>query len=394
MRFVFFLVVASAVALPHKEGSVPAHIAKVRTEAAATLSAPAKPEPAEPAKEATTLSEPVKPDTKEVATKSDPAPDVDAIAEKVTEMVMAKMSLKSAATPKPGVPDMLSCSAKFEPSSTCCNTMFVGGTDQCTSDHSTLDTIGMGNCQSCTTGCKQYMSMCKDDTPDITTSDSGGNPCFAKEVATACRLLDVSTSAEAAYDACYKSATPTGAQRVLMADLKVGDRVLTADTQGLAITRVVANQHLKSDLASEILTFHTASGSVSLTPDHALFVDGALAPAADAKAGSALMGADGASVIVQRITKGRGTVINPVTIAGTILASEQGAPVLAASNPMWIAGVVLASPTARAAVNAALFLAGDVDSIGAGLVSALAKIAVGLVAVGLANKLVGQKSKY
>jgi len=153
-----------------------------------------------------------------------------------------------------------------------------------------------------------------------------------------------------------------------MADLVPGDLVLGRE----GATTVLAVQHKAVDTIAEMLTFHTASGAVSMTPDHALFVDGALVAAADAKLGSLL-----STGAIERITKGEAAIINPVTASGTIVADG----VLAASNPYWIASVTVDAPLTRALVNGALFAAGDVDSVGEGFVKVIATLALAALVV-------------
>ena len=113
-----------------------------------------------------------------------------------------------------------------------------------------------------------------------------------------------------------------------------------------------------------MLTLRMSNGaSLSLTPEHGLFVDGALVAAAAAKVGSSLMGGDGTIVTVEHVTEDEAVlVINPVTASGTILASDTGAPVLAASHPMWIAASVVNSPLIRAFVNFVILFVGDETS--------------------------------
>jgi hypothetical protein len=156
----------------------------------------------------------------------------------------------------------------------------------------------------------------------------------------------------------------------MLASLKAGDRVLTADaTSGaLGITHVLVNQHASAagsddPATSALLRLHTSDGAVlTLTPDHALYVDGALAAARDVTIGSALTTIDAIATIVTRITPlPGGPVVNPTTASGTILASDHGAPLLAASHPIWIAPLLLASPTARTLANVALSLAGHLE---------------------------------
>ena len=153
-----------------------------------------------------------------------------------------------------------------------------------------------------------------------------------------------------------------------MADLVPGDLVLGRE----GATTVLAVQHKAVDTIAEMLTFHTASGAVSMTPDHALFVDGALVAAADAKVGSLL-----STGAIERITKGEAAIINPVTVSGTIVADG----ILATSNPYWIASVTVDAPLTHALVNCALFAAGDVDSVSEGFAKVMATLALAALVV-------------
>ena len=121
-----------------------------------------------------------------------------------------------------------------------------------------------------------------------------------------------------------------------------------------------------------MLTFHTAAGAVSMTPDHAVFADGQLVAAAQVKVGSLL-----STGAVKRITKGEAAIINPVTASGTIVADG----VLAASNPLWIASLTVDAPLARAVVNAVLYAVGDVDSVAAGFVKVAVTAFLGAAAL-------------
>jgi len=115
-------------------------------------------------------------------------------------------------------------------------------------------------------------------------------------------------------------------------------------------------------------------------------VDGELVAANDVKVGSLL-----STGAVKRITKSEGNIINPVTASGTIVADGT----LAASNPMWIASLTVDAPITRAVVNAALFAAGDVDSIAdgaVGVLAMLAKIAATLAAAAATAKALNKRS--
>mmetsp|Transcript_38594 Transcript_38594/g.101809 ORF Transcript_38594/g.101809 Transcript_38594/m.101809 type:complete len:291 (+) Transcript_38594:1-873(+) len=208
--------------------------------------------------------------------------------------------------------------------------------------------------------------------------------CFAKDSATACRLSSP-VALKAAHAMCFAGAEPTHARPVLMAELSAGDEVLTVSADGtLAATTVVANQHKAADVNAEnMLTFHMADGSsVSMTPSHGVFADGALAAASNVQVGATLTNAKNERLKVRRITVGKGTVINPVTVSGTILANG----LLAASNPVRIASRTINAPRTRAVVNALIFLAGDVDTIAAGIGSVLAKAVATAIMVAIAAR--------
>ena len=207
----------------------------------------------------------------------------------------------------------------------------------------------------------------------------GDSTCFAKGSTKACLVAKPSVSADAAYEQCYiydgAGGAPRDARLVLIADLSAGDLILG----GSDLTRVVAVQHKAVDTTAEMLTFDTADGaSVSMTADHAVFVDGQLIAAAEVKVGSLL-----STGAVKRITKSKGAIINAVTASGTILATDAGAPVLAASNPLHIARRTIYAPVARAVLNAALYAAGDVDTVAAGFVGVLTKLVAATATVAL-----------
>lgn len=174
--------------------------------------------------------------------------------------------------------------------------------------------------------------------------------CLAKDTTTACLLTNRRVSSAAAFEQCYRPSrevitTRQEAKRVLVADLKAGDEVLTLDNGGrLASTRVIVNQHAEAELTSHVLTVRMTDGStLSLTPDHALFVDGTLAAANDVAIGSVLSKARGEAATVEHVAgRDHTTVINPITVAGTILASDEGAPVLVSTHPIYTASIFLA----------------------------------------------------
>ena len=82
------------------------------------------------------------------------------------------------------------------------------------------------------------------------------------------------------------------------------------------------------------------------SPDHVLRVGGEFGPARTATAGAHLAAADGKSARVSRVEVSRGGVVNPLTVAGTILAAgPTGAPVLASVYGEWIADYFLGVAT-------------------------------------------------
>jgi len=308
---------------------------------------------------------------------------LDATAQAIAEKVVAKMGAAKGVTKQffsTPATDIFSCDG-FDTSGTimggkCCpDNLFSGGTTFSPSGTGTycgVDINAVGGCA--TKKCPKPAGYCNDDSmcpsgqecsifnyrcePKSSGGGGGGGSCFAKESTTACLLA--SPAAEC--------------KHVLMADLVSGDLVLGRN----GATTVLANQHKAVDTFAEILTFQTAGDtSVSMTPDHAVFADGALVAAAEVKVGSIL-----STGAVTRITKGEGSIINVVTSDGTIVADG----VLAASNPYWIASLTVDAPLARAMVNAVLYAAGDIDSVAAGGRVVMGKLAACLVAVGLTAK--------
>jgi hypothetical protein len=236
------------------------------------------------------------------------------------------------------------------------------------------------------------------------SSGGGSSSCFAKSSTTACRVSEPTLSPDDAYAICYSSksravavGTSTGkpAERMLMADLEVGDLVLTSHgAGGLALTRILAKQHANAETTAPMLTLHTADGaSLSLTPDHAIYINGQLAPAADATVGALLTNARGEAVAIKRIVAiADAAVINPVTGSGTILAADRGTPFLAASHPMWIAPLLLSSLTARIVANGAIILAGDAVGAAPFVGALLTKIAATVALAALVKRL-GKSSR-
>jgi hypothetical protein len=163
-----------------------------------------------------------------------------------------------------------------------------------------------------------------------------------------CKLQSPSAvSPVEAYRMCYSGANGGDAAiLVLMKTLAAGDIVLAAnaDTGALSIERVIVNQHRAHTRMSSFVELHHSAGTLTLTPDHVLLVNGAFAAARDAKPGSTLTLAGNKGAVVQRVTLTHGAVINPVTASGTVMAADgAGEPVIAATHPEWSAPFMMSS---------------------------------------------------
>jgi len=162
---------------------------------------------------------------------------------------------------------------------------------------------------------------------------SEDSPCFAAETR-ACRLRTRAAAPAAAYADCFGGSDGAAAARVRMSDLRAGDLVLDSPS---SVARVVVNQHVRSAGTAALLTVQLAHGSLSITPDHVLFVDGVAAPASSVKPGSKLAGEE-----VLGVSRRIGRVVNPITASGSILAADDdGVPVRAATGNEWLADLML-----------------------------------------------------
>jgi len=134
-------------------------------------------------------------------------------------------------------------------------------------------------------------------------------------------------------------------KRVPLASLRAGDVVATLDANGApALTRIIVNQHVADERVAPLLTLETAGGgaSITVTADHVIALDGQFLAAAHAAVGRSL-----SAGAITRISETSGAVINPVTVAGTMLVTDKhgGAPVLTTTHPEWSATFMLAAPT-------------------------------------------------
>ena len=149
-----------------------------------------------------------------------------------------------------------------------------------------------------------------------------------------CKLVDANTSPSAAFSACFGDAS-AAAERVLMADLRAGDVVLSTPTEA---TRIIVNEHVVMEETSPMLTIAHADGELKLTPDHVLLVDGAFKPAREAAVGATLSSGSR----VEHVTASAGGIINPITTSGRVLAAGKiGMPVVASVYGAWIADYFL-----------------------------------------------------
>lgn len=170
------------------------------------------------------------------------------------------------------------------------------------------------------------------------------DPCFGAADTYVCHVKDSSLSAADAYDACFSTSDDIGAERVLMSSLTAGDIVLSEADGAPAKTSVVVNQHAAEDKSSALLNIRHELGSLSLTADHVLHLNGRFVPAREAKPGDLLSDVTLGAVEVESVAASRGTIINPITADGKVLAAGgSGAPVLAATANEWLADVLLSA---------------------------------------------------
>jgi len=171
----------------------------------------------------------------------------------------------------------------------------------------------------------------------------GDNPCFDADTTLSCRTVPGATiTALEAAALCFGGAVGTQASLVLMTSLSAGDEVLAYGGGRLSLDRVVVNQHKAGRASSPMLQITHTAGSLNLTPEHVLFVDGAFAAARTVLPGSSVTLATGEAATVLRVVAApRATIINPMTASGTILAVADGEPIVAATHPEWISEYML-----------------------------------------------------
>jgi hypothetical protein len=186
------------------------------------------------------------------------------------------------------------------------------------------------------------------DSPDVNVGfarHAGSKACFSRETL-ACKVAG-STSPAEAYAQCFGTSLPTAASLEPMHVLLAGDRVLSLGANGeYSIERVVVNQHRLANTEAPLVSISHGEGALTITADHALWVDGRFVRADAATVGSTLRAGQG-NVAVERVSQvASGRVVNPVTSSGTVLAADArggGVPVLASTHPEHLVKHMLSS---------------------------------------------------
>lgn len=162
--------------------------------------------------------------------------------------------------------------------------------------------------------------------------------CFGREASVACRATsERPTNASLALLECFGGAPATSAERVRLATLSSGDLVVTLDaaTSEPSFERVLLTQHKRSSAWTTLMRIEAERAVLTVTPDHAIWIDGALVAAREAAPGRLLTGARGEKLAITRVEQVQGGIINPITASGTLLVGDVdgGEPVLASTHP-------------------------------------------------------------
>mmetsp|Transcript_10272 Transcript_10272/g.33808 ORF Transcript_10272/g.33808 Transcript_10272/m.33808 type:complete len:366 (+) Transcript_10272:50-1147(+) len=177
-----------------------------------------------------------------------------------------------------------------------------GFCEPCCACDGDCDTCGLVNASG-TNDCKSRCPASDDDPCPAPDDD----PCFARSSAHTCRLLDPTAPPAAALADCFHGEARGVAEKVLMADLAAGDLVLSSADE---VSRVILTQHKAVLLHSAMVRIEHSDGSLELTPDHLLRVDGRLAPAREVRVGSSLEGPSGPSAVTS-VSRTADAIINP-----------------------------------------------------------------------------------
>jgi len=158
-----------------------------------------------------------------------------------------------------------------------------------------------------------------------------------------CALASASSLATAAYEDCFGGGvalspirTEPVAERVSMSELRSGDRVLSVEMPGggLLVDRVFFNAHKRSRVTAPLICLHFLDGGSLCVSERHLLPDnkGDLFEARSVTSGFSLPQHDGRTMRVEYITYSHGSVVNPVTVHGYILAAgSDNKPVVAST---------------------------------------------------------------
>jgi len=197
----------------------------------------------------------------------------------------------------------------------------------------------------CSPSCQDFNYWGKPHSIQVHCGESSDNdPCFASNT-TACRINTASITPAEAFEACYGlhdgDSHTFAAELVPMRNLIAGDQVLASAS---TMDRVLFNQHVTLEGKKSVLLDITYNGGMlSITPDHMLMLDGKYAPASAATVGSTMLNAHMKPIEVISVSTSHGSIVNPVTSMGTILAAGPGAatPIISSVYGEWIASPML-----------------------------------------------------
>jgi len=138
-------------------------------------------------------------------------------------------------------------------------------------------------------------------------------------------------------------------------EIGAGDLVLGTKDE---IARVIVTQHQDAIRFEQMVHIEHETGSLELTPDHVLLVDGEFVPAREVKTGSSLSGSK-----VSAVSHTIGGIVNPLTTSGKILiAGMTGEPVVSSTYPEWSAKFMLGQSTASLSSALSYLFPGSVQA--------------------------------
>jgi len=179
-------------------------------------------------------------------------------------------------------------------------------------------------------------------------------PCFSR-MTTVCKILDAHATPAMAFNDCFGEKVGTSAERVPTPEIGAGDLVLGTKDE---IARVIVTQHQEAIRFEQMVHIEHETGSLELTPDHVLLVDGEFVPAREVKTGSSLSGSK-----VSAVSHTIGGIVNPLTTSGKILiAGMTGEPVVSSTYPEWSAKFMLGQSTASLSSALSYLFPGSVQA--------------------------------